>query len=173
MLTIVRLLANETAVAIDAPALPPPADGDAPTGKETDLDMKAADTAIGEVSGATVVAPEGDDVVPATKQGTSKDKRRSSAGIPEHKSKKLNKKKSMPELHMDAKPGDYYWAKMKGYPPWPAIICDEEMLPESLLQTRPVTAMKPDGTYRDDYQPGGKNARDRTYAVMYLGTNEL
>lgn len=79
----------------------------------------------------------------------------------------------MPSMNLDAKPGDYFWARLKGYPPWPAIICDEDMLPESLLGTRPVTAMRPDGTYRTDYEDAGKNARDRTYAVMYLGTNEL
>ena len=62
---------------------------------------------------------------------------------------------------------------MKGYPKWPAIICDDEMLPETLLANRPVTARRPDGSYRDDFLEGGKNARDRTYPVMYLGTYEL
>lgn len=76
-------------------------------------------------------------------------------------------------LRLDAKPGDYYWARLKGYPPWPSIICDEEMLPEILLGTRPVTAMRPDGSYREDYQDDGKNVRDRTYPIMYLHTNEL
>ena len=103
----------------------------------------------------------------------SNKKRRSSAGVPEHKSKKLNKKKSSPSLNLSAKPGDYYWARMKGYAPWPSIICDEEMLPESLLANRPVTAMRPDGTYREDFADGGKNVKDRTYPVMYLFTNEL
>ena len=134
--------------------------------------MKATGTAVGAVSGAIVVAPEGDEALPSTKKNNNS-KRRSSTGIPEHKAKKLNKKKSMPQLQLDAKPGDYYWARMKGYPPWPSIVCDEEMLPESLLQTRPVTAMRTDGSYREDFLEGGKNARDRTYAVMYLGTNEL
>lgn len=62
---------------------------------------------------------------------------------------------------------------MKGYPPWPCIICDEEMLPETLLKTRPVSAKRLDGSYRDDFTEGGKNARDRTYPIMFLGTNEL
>ena len=135
--------------------------------------MKATDTTEGAISGATVVAPEGDDVATSAKKSSSKGKRRSSTGPPEHKSKKLNRKKSMATLQLDAQPGDYFFARMKGYPKWPSIICDEEMLPESLLQTRPVTAMKPDGTYREDFLPGGKNVKDRTYAVMYLGTNEL
>ena len=167
-------LANEAAVALEAPALPPasPSDETKTAGKESDLDMKATDTVEGAVSGEAVVAPEGDEAAGSAKKGNN-NKRRSSAGVPEHKGKKLNKKKSMVTLHLDAKPGDYYWARMKGYPPWPAIICDEEMLPESLLQNRPVTAMRPDGSYRSDFLEGGKNAKDRTYPVMYLATNEL
>lgn len=62
---------------------------------------------------------------------------------------------------------------MKGHPNWPSIICDEDMLPEAIMATRPVTAQRADGTYREDYQEGGKNAKDRTYAVMFLHTNEL
>lgn len=173
MLIKVYHLANQAAVALETPALPPasPSDETKTAGKEIDLDMKAAGTAEGAVSGATVVAPDGDEAVASAKKGNNK--RRSSTGIPEHKGKKLNKKKSTVTLHLNAQPGDYYWARMKGYPPWPAIICDEEMLPESLLQNRPVTAMRPDGSYRSDFLEDGKNARDRTYPVMYLATNEL
>jgi hypothetical protein len=102
-----------------------------------------------------------------------KEKRKSTSGIPEHKSKKLNRKKSMAELHLDVQPGEYWFVQMKGYPPWPAIICDEEMLPTTLLDKRPVSARRPDGSYREDFQEGGKNVRDRRYPVMFLGTNEL
>ena len=102
-----------------------------------------------------------------------KEKRKSNAGIPEHKNKKLNRKKSTMDLHLNAQPGEYWYVTMKGYKPWPSIICDEEMLPESLLSKRPVSAMRPDGTYREDFMEGGKNARDRRYPVMFLGTNEL
>lgn len=49
----------------------------------------------------------------------------------------------MVELHLDVQPGQYWFAVLKGYPPWPAIVCDEEMLPENLLATRPVTAREP------------------------------
>lgn len=89
--------------------------------------------------------------------------------------KKLNRKKSVKDLqvHLDVQPGQYWFARMKGFPPWPCIICDEAMLPQSLLEKRPVSAMRPDGTYRVDYTNEGKNAKDRTYAVMFLGTNEL
>lgn len=100
--------------------------------------------------------------------------RRKSGGVPEHKSKKLNKKKSMPKMtHLDAQPGEYYFARLKSYPPWPSIICDEDMLPESLLTTRPITTKKADGSYNEAYADGGKKVTDRTFAIMFLHTNEL
>ncbi|KAJ8613762.1 hypothetical protein MRB53_036904 [Persea americana] len=85
----------------------------------------------------------------AARQAKGGNKRRSSTGVPEHKAKNLKKKKSTADLkvNLDAKPGDYFWARLKGYPPWPCVICDEEMLPEALLQNRPVTAARPDGSY--------------------------
>lgn len=112
------------------------------------------------------------DAAPTTNGKTNK--RKSVGGsVPEHKGKKLNKKKSMPNLQLDCKPGDYYWARLKGYPPWPAIVCDEEMLPESLLASRPVSTTRADGSLRDDFKEGGKNAKERTFPVMFLATNEL
>ena len=88
--------------------------------------------------------------------------------------KKLNKKASKPKMfHLDAKPGDLFLVKLKGFPEWPVIIADEDMLPPQLTKTRPVTARRPDGTYRDDYADGGKRAIDRSYPVMYLSTFEL
>lgn len=88
--------------------------------------------------------------------------------------KKLNKKKSTARItHLDAQPGEYYFARMKGYPPWPAIICDEEMLPQTLLNTRPTSTKQADGTYKEPYADGGKRVQDRTFPIMYLHTNEL
>jgi hypothetical protein len=109
---------------------------------------------------------------PAKKQ--SNGKRKSTGGVPEHKSKKLNKRKSTQKItHLDAQPGDYYFARLKSYPPWPSIVCDQEMLPKSLDTNRPVTTKQQDGTYRADYADGGKKAHERTYPVMFLQTNEL
>lgn len=112
---------------------------------------------------------EATDATPASKDK----KRKSTGGVPEHKGKKLNKKKSMPNLHLHCKPGEFYWARLKGYPPWPSVICDESMLPESLLATRPVSTARPDGTIRPDFEEGGKNAKERTFPIMFLSTNEL
>lgn len=113
----------------------------------------------------------------ATADAADADKSRSkrkSIGGADTKGKKLNKKASKPRmLHLDAQPGDHYFVKLKGFPQWPVIICDEDMLPASLLKSRPVTAKRADGTYREDYADGGKKVADRTFPVMYLHTNEL
>ena len=79
----------------------------------------------------------------------------------------------MPALHLDVEPGSYWFVQMKGFPPWPAIVCDDNMLPAALLGRRPVSAKQVDGKYRADFAEGGKNVRDRRYPVMFLGTNEL
>ncbi|POS84875.1 hypothetical protein EPUL_002688, partial [Erysiphe pulchra] len=100
--------------------------------------------------------------------------RRKSSGVPEHRTKKINKKASKAKMtHIDAKPGDYFYVRLKGYPLWPAIVCDEEMLPKSLLKSRPVTAARADGSYREDFMDGAPKAKDRSFPVMYLYTNEF
>ncbi|KAJ6015075.1 hypothetical protein N7540_009666 [Penicillium herquei] len=107
---------------------------------------------------------------PASAKKSSKDRRRSTG----YADKKLNRKKSQTRLtHLDAKPGDMFLARLRSYAPWPAIICDEEILPSSLLDTRPVTAMQQDGTYRADYAEGGRRAHERTFPVMFFETNEF
>lgn len=120
----------------------------------------AAPVATSETNGAPAPKPQ--------------PKRKSSTGVPEHKSKTLKKKQSKAKItNLDAKPGDLYLARLRSYPPWPSIIADEEMLPEVLLTTRPVTAQQEDGTYKEAYADGGKKVADRTYPVMFLYTNEL
>ncbi|KAG9188260.1 hypothetical protein G6011_02183 [Alternaria panax] len=101
-------------------------------------------------------------------------KRKSGAGVPEHKKKTLAKKgKKELKLRLNVLPGDMFMVAMRGYQPWPVIVCDEEMLPESLLSKRPVSARRIDGTYRADFMDDGKNAKDRRYPIMFLGTNEF
>lgn len=123
---------------------------------------------------AAATSEPADQAVDAPVSAGNTKARRKSAAVPEHKTKKLNRKASKAKMtHIDAKPGDYFYVRLKGYPPWPAIICDESMLPTSLIKSRPVTAAGPDGEYRTDYQDGGSKAKDRTFPVMYLFTNEL
>ncbi len=112
----------------------------------------------------------------ADNAGDKSKARRKSSAVPDHLKggKKLNKKPSKAKiLHLDAKPGQHFFAKLKGFPPWPVIVCEENMLPPNMLSTRPVTAARPDGTYREDFADGGKRVADRTFPVMYLHTNEL
>lgn len=124
------------------------------------------------VSGSDPAAPETNGTPAATRKTNGSAKKKSTS-VPEHKTKKLNKKKSKVLTHLDAKPGEYYFARLKGYPPWPSIICDEEMLPQILLSSRPVTTKQPDGTYKEAYADGGKRAYERTFPIMFLSTNEL
>jgi hypothetical protein len=101
-------------------------------------------------------------------------KGRRKSGISEHKGKKLNKKASKAKMtHIDAKPGDFFYVKLKGWPSWPVVVCDESMLPLTLTKSRPVTALRQDGTYRDDFADGGPKVKDRSFAVMFLQTNEF
>jgi len=132
-------------------------------------------TADADVPGEEKVEadPIASDSATAATPSSAKGKRKSSAGVPEHKNKKLNKKKSMANMITSAKPGDYFFAKFKGYAPWPSIVCDESMLPETLLATRPVSTENSQGELRADFQEGGKNVKDRTYPIMFLETNEL
>lgn len=123
-------------------------------------------------------APAASDEAAAAAAATPKTKtparRKSTAGADSVKGKKLNKKASKAAiLHLDAKPGEHYFIKLKGFPQWPCIICDEDMLPHALLKSRPVSALRADGTYREDFADGGKRAADRTFPIMYLATNEL
>lgn len=130
----------------------------------------AKDETAAAESNAEAVAPEANGT-PASSKKASKDRRRSAGGA---EKAKVNKRKSMTKLtQFNVQPGEYYLARLRSYAPWPSIICDEEMLPQSLLDTRPVTAAQPDGTYRADYAEGGKRAHERTFPVMFFQSNEL
>ncbi|KAJ5157596.1 uncharacterized protein N7482_008696 [Penicillium canariense] len=136
--------------------------GDATEAKGEDDAAAPADaeTAAAEANGS-----------PAPSKKSSKDRRRSS-GVADKS--KLNRKKSMTRIpQLNVKPGEYYLARLRSYAPWPSIICDEEMLPQSLLDSRPVTAAQSDGTYRADYADDGKRAHERTFPVMFFYTNEF
>ena len=145
------------------------------TKADQEIAGKQATTEATGPDGDTTEVAEGPstDATDATPASGKKEKRKSSSGIPEHKAKKPNKRKSTVNLHLECQPGEHYWARLKGYPPWPAIICDEQMLPESLLASRPVSTAGPDGTLRADFKEGGKNAKERTFPIMFLFTNEL
>ena len=154
------------------PVSEPPKEIEQPTVAPEPAAPATEDTTMKEVDEAETAQPETNGAALADKKLAAP--RRKSSGVPEHKGKKLNKKKSMPKLtHLDAQPGDYYLARLKGYPPWPSIIADEDMLPEIMLNTRPVTTKQADGAYKEAYADGGKKMPERTFPIMFLGTNEL
>lgn len=144
-------------------------DAAAPTNRETEIvDMEEAERVADPAESGSPPGIPANGTPASSKKAIGSTKKKSSA-VPEHKSKKLNKKKSRPLTNLNAQPGEYYFARMKGHPPWPSIICDEEMLPQSLLDTRPVTTKLPDGTYKKpEYADGGKRAHERTFPVMFL-----
>lgn len=117
--------------------------------------------------------PAADAEAPAAETPTAKGKARRKSTA-DSKGKTLSKKASKARLtHTEAKPGDHFLVKLKGFPAWPAIICLESMLPNALQTSRPVTAARSDGTYTEAYADGGKRVNDRSFPVMYLSTNEL
>ncbi|KAE8419786.1 hypothetical protein BDV36DRAFT_127625 [Aspergillus pseudocaelatus] len=135
-------------------------------------DAKKPEESAAPAESEAAPAPEANGT-PASAKKSGGSKRKSTGTVPEHKSK-LNRKKSQARItNLHAKPGEYYLARLRSYPPWPSIICDEEMLPKTLLDTRPVTAQRSDGTYREDYAEGGKRAHERTFPVMFFETNEF
>lgn len=145
-----------------------------PTESGEEEEKSAADKGDVEMNDTTEApAADGDPAPAAPVQTPAKSKaRRKSVGGSVGKT--LSKKGSKARLtHLDAQPGDHFLVKLKGFPAWPAIICEESMLPPALIDTRPVTAQRPDGTWNEPYADGGKRAYDRNFPVMYLHTNEL
>ncbi|KAF2085653.1 hypothetical protein K490DRAFT_75036 [Saccharata proteae CBS 121410] len=159
----------------------PAADEPAPTtSAPTTSDPPAtSDTAKADTSEKSDMAPPTEATpstpAPATPvNGASSKKkggRKSIGGASGDKSAKKGKQSLV--MHLDVEPGQYWFGRMKGYPDWPVITCKDDMLPESLLVKRPVSAARADGSYREDFRDDGKHAKDRRYPVMFLGTNEF
>ncbi|KAM5457588.1 hypothetical protein MaudCBS49596_000785 [Microsporum audouinii] len=143
-------------------------------GAEIDASAEKADGGEGgEAAGTTdqAAAETATNGTPSASKKAVNGKRKSTSTPGQ---KKANKKKSMNRIyHLDVQPGETYLARMKSHAPWPAVVCDEEMLPPSLLSTRPVTTKRPDGTYTEAYSDGGKKVNDRTFPVMFMHTNEF
>ena len=142
---------------------------DSQTMEDTEMpDVPKSDEAVAAETSSRVPPANGTPAASKRASMGSSSKKKSSA-VPEHKSKKLNRKKSRPLTNLNAQPGEYYMARMKGHPPWPSVICNEDMLPPSLHSSRPVTAQLPDGTFKKpEYAEGGKRAHERTYPIMFL-----
>ncbi|KAJ5124585.1 uncharacterized protein N7515_008410 [Penicillium bovifimosum] len=146
------------------------AETDKPTPSGEAPEAKADEVAAGAApADAEAAAPAEADGTPASAKKASKNRRVSTGAT-----QKLSRKKSQSRItHLDAKPGQTYLARLRSYAPWPAIICDEDILPPSLLESRPVTAMQPDGSYKGEYADGGRRTHERTFPVMFFETNEF
>ncbi|WXC55444.1 hypothetical protein SNK03_001395 [Fusarium graminearum] len=156
----------------DATEEPKPADEGADIEMKDAPETPAAGETKTENSAPSVDGETAENAATETASAKGKNNRRKSTGGNNRKS--LSKKASKARLtHLDAKPGDHFLVKLKGFPAWPAIICDESMLPQALVDSRPVAAARPDGTYTEAYADGGKRVNDRTFPVMYLHTNEF
>jgi hypothetical protein len=168
-------------LSVRPPLITIPSESAAATDKQPEAEAEAKKPAASEAleakedGDAAETAPADEEAAPAAANGTpasAKDasKNRRSSGA----TQKLNRKKSQTRItHLDAKPGQYYLARLRSYAPWPSIICDEEILTESFLETRPVTAMQKDGTYKGDYADGGRRTHERTFPVLFLQSYEL
>ncbi|KAL3475389.1 hypothetical protein BJX99DRAFT_247594 [Aspergillus californicus] len=147
----------------EAPAEKPDTSAETPDAKKSD--EGAAAPAESEPAAAQVA----NGTPSSVKKSSSK--RKSTGGDTRNK---LNRKKSQARLtHLDAKAGEYYLARLRSFPAWPAIVCDDEILPKALSEHPPVTARGKDGTYREDYADGGKRVAERTFPIMFLHTNEF
>lgn len=169
-LTVSGLFTTEDATATEEKKESTDASAEQPPAPTTDAKEQSEEKAAPAESEA---APAADvTATPASAKKSGGSKRKSTGGASDRKS--LSRKKSMSRVtHLHAQPGEYYLARLRSFPPWPSIVCDEEILPESLLETRPVSAKRTDGTYREDYADSGKRAHERTFPVMFLETNEL
>lgn len=170
--TIVARLVADTETSNEQQTSPTDVTPDKPAAIEEDVEMMDdnkpddEDASTGNASAPAAATP--------ASVAKAKGARRKSSGVPEHKGKKLNRKSSMAKItHTDAKPGDYFYVKLKGFPLWPAIICEEDMIPDVLKRARPVTTARSDGSYRADFEDGGNKVDQRSFPVMYLFTNEL
>jgi len=100
----------------------------------------------------------------------------SSAATPARKTPKPSKKKSLANMKKTPgknaaaadqrfKPGDYVMAKMRSFPPWPAIVLSKELLPEIMLAG-------PAGGKAKSLETIGAAAWETQYPIFYMGTYE-
>ncbi|KAM5384019.1 hypothetical protein ACJA88_003174 [Fusarium oxysporum] len=123
---------NSEKPAEDKDAAEAPKEDSKPTEEGADTEMKDATEAPAGQTKAENSAPSADGETATENAATesalakAKNNRRKSTGGASRKS--LSKKASKARLtHLDAKPGDHFLVKLKGFPAWPAIICDESI----------------------------------------------
>lgn len=178
-------------MAEDAPASPTPADTsvvanaaetdapvaspkpDAPASESANASPKP-DAAADSEEAAT---KEAEETTPET-TGSPAPTKTSSAAVatPASKKKAVGKRKSLANLKTPSKkgadpdkkftPGQYVMAKMKSYPPWPAIVLNDELLPE-VLKKGPQQ-----GKSKNAPTDTGPSAWKTQYPIFFMGTFE-
>jgi hypothetical protein len=139
----------------------------APAGDKPAADEKAAD--VEETNGDK--KKDGSATVASADTPVGKSKTKSTPKASSRRKSLANLKgKGAPGKEKELKkyePGQYVMAKMRSYPPWPAIVLNQELLPEVLL--------KPIGTGRvknRSLESVGSAAWHTQYPIMFMGTHE-
>jgi hypothetical protein len=153
-------------------------EGDKAAGEPSKNDSDEKD----EKENAAATEPEADTEDVSALDGSTdvkKSKKKSPATTAKSTPKSAAKKKSLANLKnngtpakvknadVNYEPGMQVLAKMRTFPPWPAVILSEELLPEALLKTRPSN--KHPRTKGSSAEPAEIK---RHWPVMYMGTNE-
>lgn len=154
-------------------------EGDKAAGEPSKNDSDEKDE---EKENAAATEPEADTEDVSALDGSTdvkKSKKKSPATTAKSTPKSAAKKKSLANLKSNGtpakvknadvnyEPGMQVLAKMRTFPPWPAVILSEELLPEALLKTRPSN--KNPRTKGSSAEPAEVK---RHWPVMYMGTNE-
>jgi hypothetical protein len=121
--------------------------------KESD-DKPIADTRSSKKEVAETTTPVNPTTPAAKKKSVPKPSRKKSLG---------STKKSTPAKTTSVKfePGNYVIAKMRSYPPWPAIVLSKELLPEVMKKGKPKSL-----------ETLGPSAWNTQYPILFMGTYE-
>ncbi|CUS10212.1 unnamed protein product [Tuber aestivum] len=152
---------------------------DAPKGDRSKADKQAAKggeniaTGSGD-EGEKVEGAENDSADPSRKSArqrkggattTPKPTKKKSSGNLKGKTPRSTKKAA---ADVDYQPGMNVLAKMRTFPPWPAIILSDDLLPEALLRTKPSGKSGKKGEASASVAPSAPTS----WPVMFMGTNE-
>ncbi|CAZ82361.1 unnamed protein product [Tuber melanosporum] len=153
---------------------------DAPKGDQSKADAKQA--AKGRENVATgsgdekekVEGAENDSADPSRKSTRQRKAGATTTPKPTKKKSSANLKGKTPRstkkavVDVDYQPGMSVLAKMRTFPPWPAIILSDELLPEALVRTKPSGKSGKKGEASASAAPSAPTS----WPVMFMGTNE-
>jgi len=151
---------------------------DAPKGDQSKADAKQAAKEGENVATGSgdekekVDGAENDSADPSRKSARQRKGGATATPKPSKKKSSANLKGKTPRstkkaaADVDYQPGMSVLAKMRTFPPWPAIILSDELLPEALLKT------KPSGKSGKKGEASAAPSAPTSWPVMFMGTNE-